>query len=86
MTTRPGVWVEFLSDEAVTAALPEIAPRLSRLHLSLSVERIGEPSFAELTRAVRERGLSVYIWLLFSIEDGYWLGEHNAEKAPANHR
>ncbi len=80
MSGKPGVWVEFLSDEEVTAALPAIAPQLSRLHLSLSVKRIGEPSFAKLTRAAGELGLSVYVWLLFSIEDGYWLGEHNAAK------
>ncbi len=80
MSAKPGVWVEFLSDEDVTAALPEIAPQLSRLHLSLPVERIREASFAKLTRAAQERGLAVYVWLLFSIEDGYWLGEHNAAK------
>ncbi|HMR08870.1 MAG TPA: hypothetical protein PKA88_23985 [Polyangiaceae bacterium] len=78
MTDKPGVWVEFLSDPEVRSALPAVAPHLGRIHLSISTTRFFSDEFAALTRQAKECGLDVYLWPLFPIERGYWLGEHNA--------
>ncbi|MEZ4227339.1 MAG: hypothetical protein R3B13_40755 [Polyangiaceae bacterium] len=83
MIAAPGVWSEFLSDDEVSAALPALARSVSRLHLSVVVDRIDDPGFARLTRAATALGIDVYLWLLFPVGGGYWIGEHNARELPA---
>ncbi len=82
MTDGPGVWVELLEDDVVVRAVPRLVAHTSRVHLALPVERISDSGFARLTRVCQDAGLAVWLWPLFSVQDGYWLGEHNAQAVP----
>lgn len=83
MSALPGLWVELLDDDVVERALPTLAKHVGRVHLALGVERVGDPSFARLSRQATDLGLAVWLWPLFPFEQGYWLGEHNAALLPA---
>ncbi len=76
-----GVWAELMDDDAVARTLVDLAAAGSRLHLALDLERIGERSFADLTRRAADAGVPVFAWPLLPKELGYWIGKFNAEQA-----
>ncbi len=77
----PGVWAELMGDDEVAAALPEMASRGLRIGLHLPAERVGDAGFAALTRRAADLGVPVRLWPLLPREQGYWIGESNADPA-----
>lgn len=70
-----GVWAELMSDDEVARALPDLAALGLHLGLALPVARLGDASFAALTRRATDLGVPVRAWLLLDREDGYWIHE-----------
>jgi hypothetical protein len=78
---RVGLWAEHVEDDWVAAALPDLARLGLRLGLALPSERVGDPSFARLTRTAADHGVPLRVWPLLPRELGYWIGEENAAQA-----
>ena len=76
-----GLWAELMDDKAVEAALPSLGRRGLRLGLALPSERLGDPSFAALTRRAADADVRVRAWPLLPRAQGYWIGEENAAQA-----
>ncbi len=76
-----GVWAEFADDASIRAALPELGRHALTLHLALPARRIGDSDLAALTREASDLGVAMRAWLLLDREQGYWIGETNAEEA-----
>ena len=77
----PGVWAELMSDEAVAETLPQLASRGLPLALHLPAERVGDTGFATLTRRAADLGVPLRLWPLLPRDQGYWIGESNADRA-----
>src|SRR5689334_19101437 len=78
MSQGIGVWAELMSDDEVARALPDLGELGLRIGIALPSERVGDESFARLTRSAADLGVLVRAWPLLPRELGYWFGEQNA--------
>lgn len=70
-----GVYSEFLAYDALIDELPALGD--TTLSLAVPNERIGDAALATLLRAAEDEGVAVRLWLVLSIDEGYWPNESN---------
>ncbi|MFO0570345.1 MAG: hypothetical protein U0263_32180 [Polyangiaceae bacterium] len=75
------LWAEQMTDSEIESALPLLARLGLGLGLALPAERVGDPSFAALTRRLATAGIPARIWPLLPEAQGYWIGESNVDAA-----
>lgn len=75
------LWSELMDDNAVEAALGSLAKAGLGIGLSLPSARLGDKSFARLTRSADRAGVPVRVWPLLPEAHGYWIGETNVAEA-----